>query len=95
MLYFLEYDGMRYLLGRQRSGEQGPIPAGIPIPVSLAPFVCGSFAGVSTSIPMPPTLKLESICLDRLLPGPLYIPSTCNNLRLISSGCIVLTGIFI
>ncbi|KAF8831202.1 hypothetical protein HHX47_DHR1000315 [Lentinula edodes] len=47
MLYFLEYDGMRYLLGRQRSGEQGPIPAGLPIPVSLAPFVCGSFAGVS------------------------------------------------
>ncbi|KAJ3922351.1 hypothetical protein F5877DRAFT_64186 [Lentinula edodes] len=48
MLYFLEYDGMRYLLGRQRSGEQGPIPAGLPIPVSLAPFVCGSFAGVTS-----------------------------------------------
>ncbi|KAJ3766614.1 mitochondrial carrier domain-containing protein [Lentinula raphanica] len=47
MLYFMEYDGMRYLLGRQRSGEQGPIPSWIPIPVSLAPFVCGSFAGVS------------------------------------------------
>lgn len=47
-LYFFEYDAMRYLLGRNRSGEQGPTPAWLPIPVSLVPFVCGSIAGVSS-----------------------------------------------
>ncbi|KAG1877971.1 hypothetical protein DFJ58DRAFT_712609 [Suillus subalutaceus] len=47
-LYFFEYDAMRHLLGRQRSGEQGPTPAWLPIPTSLIPFVCGSLAGVSS-----------------------------------------------
>ena len=47
-LYFFEYDAMRHLLGRQRSGEQGPPPPWLPIPVSLIPFVCGSFAGVTS-----------------------------------------------
>lgn len=45
-LYFLEYDGMRHLLGRQRSGEQGTTPAWLPIHSSLVPFVCGSLSGV-------------------------------------------------
>lgn len=47
-LYFFEYDAMRHLLGRQRSGEQGSTPPWLPIPVSLIPFVCGSFAGVTS-----------------------------------------------
>jgi len=46
-LYFLEYDGMRHLLGRQRSGEQGPTPSWLPIHSSLVPFVCGSVSGVN------------------------------------------------
>lgn len=45
-LYFLEYDGMRHLLGRQRSGEQGPTPSWLPVPASVVPFVCGSVSGV-------------------------------------------------
>lgn len=48
-LYFLEYDGLRHLLGRQRSGEQGPTPSWLPIHSSIVPFVCGSLAGVSMS----------------------------------------------
>lgn len=47
-LYFLEYDGMRHLLGRMRSGEQGQTPSWLPIHHSLIPFVCGSLAGVSS-----------------------------------------------
>jgi len=47
-LYFFEYDAMRHLLNRKRSGEQGPTPAWLPIPVSLVPFVCGSLAGVTS-----------------------------------------------
>lgn len=47
-LYFFEYDAMRHILGRKRSGEQGPTPPWLPIPVSLVPFVCGSIAGVSS-----------------------------------------------
>ncbi|KAG7092547.1 hypothetical protein E1B28_008896 [Marasmius oreades] len=47
-LYFLEYDGMRHLLGRQRNGEQGVTPSWLPIPASLVPFVCGSFSGVTS-----------------------------------------------
>lgn len=49
-LYFLEYDGMRHLLGRQRSGEQGDTPPWLPIHQSLVPFVCGSVSGVETSV---------------------------------------------
>lgn len=45
-LYFLEYDGMRHLLGRKRSGEQGPTPSWLPVPASVVPFVCGSVSGV-------------------------------------------------
>jgi len=48
-LYFFEYDGMRHLMGRQRSGEQGPTPSWLPIHSSIVPFVCGSCAGVRNS----------------------------------------------
>ncbi|KAJ3814970.1 hypothetical protein F5876DRAFT_31763 [Lentinula aff. lateritia] len=72
MLYFLEYDGMRYLLGRQRSGEQGPIPAGIPIPVSLAPFVCGSFAGVTSWALIYPLDVVKTKVQQRALAGERY-----------------------
>ena len=47
-LYFLEYDGMRHLLGRTSSGEQGPTPSWLPIHASLVPFVCGSLSGVTS-----------------------------------------------
>ena len=44
----MEYDGMRHLLGRLPSGEQGPTPAWLPIHSSLVPFVCGSLSGVTS-----------------------------------------------
>ena len=47
-LYFLEYDGMRHLMGRLPSGEQGPTPSWLPIPASIVPFFCGSFSGVTS-----------------------------------------------
>jgi len=47
-LYFLEYDGMRYLMGRLPSGEQGPSPSWLPLPPSIIPFFCGSFSGVTS-----------------------------------------------
>ena len=47
-LYFFEYDGMRHILGRLPSGEQGPTPPWLPIHPSLVPFVCGSLAGVTS-----------------------------------------------
>ncbi|KAH8116864.1 mitochondrial carrier [Phellopilus nigrolimitatus] len=47
-LYFLEYDGMRYLMGRLPSGEQGPTPSWLPMPASIVPFFCGSFSGVTS-----------------------------------------------
>lgn len=47
-LYFLEYDAMRHGLGRDRHGEQGPIPRWMPIPQSIVPFFCGSLAGVTS-----------------------------------------------
>lgn len=47
-LYFFEYDGLRHIMGRLPSGEQGPTPAWMPIHHSLVPFLCGSIAGVSS-----------------------------------------------
>ncbi|KAH9951994.1 hypothetical protein B0H21DRAFT_829833 [Amylocystis lapponica] len=47
-LYFFEYDGLRYLMGRMPSGEQGPTPPWMPIHSSLVPFMCGSIAGVTS-----------------------------------------------
>jgi len=47
-LYFLEYDGMRHVMGRLPSGEQGPTPSWMPLPASIVPFFCGSFSGVTS-----------------------------------------------
>ena len=47
-LYFMEYDSFRYLLGRQQTGEQGPVPAWLPVHPNLIPFLCGSVAGVTS-----------------------------------------------
>lgn len=47
-LYFLEYDGMRHILGRLPSGEQGPTPIWFPVHPNLVPFVCGSLSGVTS-----------------------------------------------
>ncbi|KAH6918485.1 mitochondrial carrier domain-containing protein [Coprinopsis sp. MPI-PUGE-AT-0042] len=47
-LYFLEYDAMRHILGRNRQGDQGETPPWLPIHPSLVPFVCGSLAGVTS-----------------------------------------------
>ncbi|KAI0078199.1 hypothetical protein K474DRAFT_1674351 [Panus rudis PR-1116 ss-1] len=47
-LYFFEYDGLRHIMGRYPSGEQGPTPTWLPIPESLVPFFCGSLAGVTS-----------------------------------------------
>lgn len=47
-LYFFEYDGMRHMMGRYASGEQGPTPSWMPLPASVVPFMCGSLAGVTS-----------------------------------------------
>lgn len=47
-LYFFEYDGLRHIMGRYPSGEQGPTPTWLPIHSSLVPFLCGSVAGVTS-----------------------------------------------
>ncbi|KIK57711.1 hypothetical protein GYMLUDRAFT_45878 [Collybiopsis luxurians FD-317 M1] len=72
MLYFLEYDGMRYLLGRQRSGEQGPIPSWLPIHASFVPFVCGSFAGVTSWALIYPLDVVKTKVQQRALAGEKY-----------------------
>ncbi|KIK49239.1 hypothetical protein CY34DRAFT_7546 [Suillus luteus UH-Slu-Lm8-n1] len=68
-LYFFEYDAMRHLLGRQRSGEQGPTPAWLPIPTSLIPFVCGSLAGVTSWALIYPLDVVKTKVQQRALAG--------------------------
>ncbi|KIJ16779.1 hypothetical protein PAXINDRAFT_168259 [Paxillus involutus ATCC 200175] len=68
-LYFLEYDAMRHFLGRQRSGEQGPTPPWLPIPVSLIPFVCGSLAGVTSWALIYPLDVVKTKVQQRALAG--------------------------
>jgi len=68
-LYFFEYDAMRHLLGRKRSGEQGPTPSWLPIPVSLVPFVCGSLAGVSSWALIYPLDVVKTKMQQRALAG--------------------------
>ncbi|KAI6118836.1 hypothetical protein EV401DRAFT_1862589 [Pisolithus croceorrhizus] len=68
-LYFFEYDAMRHLLGRQRSGEQGSTPHWLPIPVSLIPFVCGSFAGVTSWALIYPLDVVKTKVQQRALAG--------------------------
>ncbi|KAH7889406.1 hypothetical protein F5I97DRAFT_1801300 [Phlebopus sp. FC_14] len=68
-LYFFEYDALRHLLGRRRSGEQGPTPPWLPIPVSLIPFVCGSFAGVTSWALIYPLDVVKTKIQQRALAG--------------------------
>ncbi|OAX36678.1 hypothetical protein K503DRAFT_857848 [Rhizopogon vinicolor AM-OR11-026] len=68
-LYFFEYDAMRHILGRQRSGEQGPTPTWMPIPISLIPFVCGSLAGVSSWALIYPLDVVKTKVQQRALAG--------------------------
>ncbi|KAG8217858.1 mitochondrial carrier [Butyriboletus roseoflavus] len=68
-LYFFEYDAMRHILGRQRSGEQGPTPPWLPIPVSLIPFVCGSLAGVTSWALIYPLDVVKTKVQQRALSG--------------------------
>ncbi|KAF5347881.1 hypothetical protein D9757_007688 [Collybiopsis confluens] len=83
MLYFCEYDGMRYLLGRQRSGEQAAIPSWLPIHVSLVPFVCGSFAGVTSWALIYPLDVVKTKVQQRALVGE-SIVSFVRSLTLVS-----------
>ncbi|KAF9535253.1 mitochondrial carrier domain-containing protein [Crepidotus variabilis] len=71
-LYFLEYDGMRHLLGRARSGEQGPTPSWLPIPSSIVPFVCGSLAGVTSWALIYPLDVVKTKVQQRALAGEMY-----------------------
>lgn len=71
-LYFLEYDGMRYLLGRNRLGEQGPVPSFFPIPPSIVPFVCGSLAGVTSWAIIYPLDVVKTKVQQRALGGEFY-----------------------
>ncbi|KAI0064589.1 mitochondrial carrier [Artomyces pyxidatus] len=71
-LYFFEYDGMRHLLGRLPSGEQGPTPAWLPIHQSLVPFVCGSFSGVTSWALIYPLDVVKTKVQQRALAGEQY-----------------------
>lgn len=71
-LYFLEYDGMRHLLGRYPSGEQGPTPAWLPIHASLVPFVCGSLSGVTSWALIYPMDVVKTKVQQRALAGEMY-----------------------
>ncbi|KAJ7741521.1 mitochondrial carrier [Mycena maculata] len=71
-LYFLEYDGMRHLLGRQRNGEQGPTPSWLPIHSSLVPFVCGSLSGVTSWAMIYPLDVVKTKMQQRALAGERY-----------------------
>ncbi|PFH54273.1 hypothetical protein AMATHDRAFT_72776 [Amanita thiersii Skay4041] len=71
-LYFLEYDGMRHILGRNRSGEQGPTPSWLPIHASLVPFFCGSVSGVTSWALIYPLDVVKTKVQQRALAGDRY-----------------------
>ncbi|KAJ2913437.1 hypothetical protein MD484_g6975, partial [Candolleomyces efflorescens] len=71
-LYFLEYDGMRHLLGRNRLGEQGETPHWLPIHPSLVPFVCGSLSGVTSWAIIYPLDVVKTKVQQRALAGERY-----------------------
>ncbi|EIN07236.1 mitochondrial carrier [Punctularia strigosozonata HHB-11173 SS5] len=71
-LYFMEYDAMRYLLGRLPSGEQGPTPAWLPVHASLVPFLCGSLSGVSSWALIYPLDVVKTKMQQRALAGDQY-----------------------
>lgn len=68
-LYFAEYDAMRHICGRNRLGEQGEVPAWLPVPVSLVPFLCGSFAGVTSWALIYPLDVVKTKVQQRALAG--------------------------
>ncbi|KAI0647298.1 mitochondrial carrier [Trametes meyenii] len=68
-LYFFEYDGFRYIMGRDASGEQGSTPPWLPIPVSVVPFVCGSLAGVTSWALIYPLDVVKTKVQQRALAG--------------------------
>jgi len=71
-LYFLEYDGMRHVLGRNRQGEQGATPPWLPIHPSMVPFVCGSLAGVTSWALIYPMDVVKTKMQQRALAGEKY-----------------------
>ncbi|KDQ17972.1 hypothetical protein BOTBODRAFT_29288 [Botryobasidium botryosum FD-172 SS1] len=68
-LYFLEYDSMRYLLGRDTHGKQGPVPSWFPVHPTLIPFLCGSLAGVSSWALIYPLDVVKTKYQERALAG--------------------------
>lgn len=68
-LYFCEYDAMRQLMGRKPSGAQGATPPWFPLPLSLVPFVCGSFAGVTSWALIYPVDVVKTKVQQRALAG--------------------------
>jgi len=71
-LYFLEYDGMRHILGRNLSGVQGPTPPWLPIHPSLVPFACGSLSGVTSWALIYPLDVVKTKVQQRALAGERY-----------------------
>ncbi|TFK30017.1 mitochondrial carrier [Coprinopsis marcescibilis] len=71
-LYFLEYDGMRHLLGRNRLGEQGETPSWLPIHQSVVPFMCGSVSGVTSWALIYPLDVVKTKVQQRALAGERY-----------------------
>ncbi|XP_006458044.1 hypothetical protein AGABI2DRAFT_199246 [Agaricus bisporus var. bisporus H97] len=71
-LYFFEYDGMRHLLGRNRSGEQCATPPWLPIHSSLVPFFCGSVSGVTSWALIYPLDVVKTKVQQRALAGEKY-----------------------
>lgn len=69
-LYFLEYDAMRHVLGRDRAGEQGPTPPWLPM--NLVPFLCGSLSGVSSWALIYPLDVVKTKVQQRALAGEAY-----------------------
>ncbi|RDX56515.1 mitochondrial carrier [Lentinus brumalis] len=68
-LYFFEYDGFRYIMGRDYNGEQGSTPAWLPIPEGLVPFLCGSLAGVTSWALIYPLDVVKTKVQQRALAG--------------------------
>ncbi|KAI0093848.1 mitochondrial carrier [Irpex rosettiformis] len=68
-LYFFEYDGLRHIMGRLPSGEQGSPPPWMPIHTSLIPFMCGSLAGVSSWALIYPVDVVKTKVQQRALAG--------------------------
>ncbi|KAF9013909.1 mitochondrial carrier domain-containing protein [Cyathus striatus] len=71
-LYFLEYDGMRHVLGRSRLGEQGDTPAWFPLHSSFVPFFCGSISGVTSWALIYPMDVVKTKVQQRALAGERY-----------------------